>query len=54
VNTINWRAVPEGGSADLKSMEHQDAANEAAFEKSAELLGKPLELRLGRGEPASG
>ncbi len=35
-------------------MEHQDAANEAAFEKAAELLGKPLELPLGRGEPASG
>ena len=35
-------------------MEHQDAAVEAAFEKAAELLGKPLELPLGRGEPASG
>jgi len=35
-------------------MEHQDAANKAAFEKAAELLGKPLELPLGRGEPASG
>jgi hypothetical protein len=35
-------------------MERRDAANEAAFEKAAELLGKPLDLPLGRGEPASG
>jgi 4-carboxymuconolactone decarboxylase len=35
-------------------MEHRDAANKAAFDKAAELLGKPLELPLGRGEPASG
>ena len=35
-------------------MEHRDAANEAAFDKAAELLGKPLQLPLGRGEPASG
>ena len=35
-------------------MEHKDAANEAAFQKAAELLGKPLELPLGRGEPGSG
>ena len=32
-------------------MEHRDAANEATFDKAAELLGKPLELPLGRGEP---
>ena len=54
MNTINWREVPERDSAEGKSMEHQDAANEAAFEKAAELLGKPLELPLGPGEPASG
>lgn len=29
-------------------------ATEAAFEKAAELLGKPLKLPLGSGEPASG
>jgi hypothetical protein len=29
-------------------MEHKDAATEAAFETAAELLGKPLELPLGR------
>jgi len=45
---------PERGTADGKSMEHQDAVNEAAFDKAAELLGKPLELPLGPGEPASG
>jgi hypothetical protein len=35
-------------------MEHTDATNDRAFEKAAELLGKPLELPLGRGEPGSG
>jgi alkylhydroperoxidase/carboxymuconolactone decarboxylase family protein YurZ len=54
VSNFNWRAVPERGSAEGTSMEHRDAANEAAFEKAAELLGKPLDLPLGRGEPASG
>jgi 4-carboxymuconolactone decarboxylase len=34
--------------------DHKDAANEGAFAKAAELLGKPLELPLGRGEPESG
>jgi alkylhydroperoxidase/carboxymuconolactone decarboxylase family protein YurZ len=35
-------------------MEHRDTANEAAFDKAAELLANPLQLPLGRGEPASG
>src|SRR4051812_6732466 len=35
-------------------MEHNDPADAAAFEKAAELLGKPLELPLGIGEPQSG
>jgi alkylhydroperoxidase/carboxymuconolactone decarboxylase family protein YurZ len=35
-------------------MEHHNAASKAAFEEAAELLGKPLELSLGRGEPSSG
>ncbi|MDQ1667436.1 MAG: hypothetical protein QOH75_3467, partial [Actinomycetota bacterium] len=35
-------------------MEHNDPADVAAFEKAAELLGKPLELPLGIGEPQSG
>ncbi len=36
------------------SMEHQNAAAEAAFAKAAELLGRPLERPLGLGEPSSG
>jgi 4-carboxymuconolactone decarboxylase len=43
-------AAPQIG----QSMEDRDTANEAAFDKAAELLGKPLELPLGPGEPASG
>jgi alkylhydroperoxidase/carboxymuconolactone decarboxylase family protein YurZ len=35
-------------------MEYNDPADTAAFEKAAELLGKPLELPLGTGEPQSG
>ena len=35
-------------------MEGTDAASDAAFEKAGELLGKPLELPLGPGEPGSG
>jgi hypothetical protein len=35
-------------------MEHNDPADVAAFEKAAELLGTPLELPLGVGEPQSG
>jgi alkylhydroperoxidase/carboxymuconolactone decarboxylase family protein YurZ len=54
MNTINGREVHERDSADGKPMEQHDAANEAAFDKAAELLGKPLELPLGPGEPASG
>ncbi len=35
-------------------MEYDDPADVAAFEKAAELLGKPLELPSGVGEPQSG
>jgi 4-carboxymuconolactone decarboxylase len=35
-------------------MEHNDPANASAFDKAAELLGKPLDLPLGIGEPQSG
>jgi 4-carboxymuconolactone decarboxylase len=35
-------------------MEHTDPADTAAFETAAVLLGKPLELPLGIGEPQSG
>jgi 4-carboxymuconolactone decarboxylase len=35
-------------------MEHNDPADVAAFEIAAELLGEPLELPLGKGEPQSG
>ncbi|MCW2671459.1 MAG: carboxymuconolactone decarboxylase family protein [Frankiales bacterium] len=35
-------------------MEDSDAGRDAAFEKAAELLGHPLELPLGAGEPVSG
>ena len=35
-------------------MDNRDAATAAAFDKAAELLGKPLELPLGPGEPLSG
>jgi 4-carboxymuconolactone decarboxylase len=45
---------PTSALADGKLMEGTDAANDAAFEKAAELLGKPLELPLGPGEPGSG
>jgi 4-carboxymuconolactone decarboxylase len=38
----------------MKSMTYSDPADVAAFEKAAELLGKPLELPLGIGEPPSG
>jgi alkylhydroperoxidase/carboxymuconolactone decarboxylase family protein YurZ len=35
-------------------MEHTDPADIAAFRKAAELLGEPLELPLGIGEPQAG
>src|SRR4051795_255275 len=35
-------------------MEHNDPADVAAYEKAAQLLGKPLELPLGIGEPQAG
>jgi alkylhydroperoxidase/carboxymuconolactone decarboxylase family protein YurZ len=35
-------------------MNDRDASDDRAFEKAAELLGKPLDLPLGQGEPASG
>ncbi len=35
-------------------MTARDAATEMAFAKAAELLGKPLELPLGAGEPPTG
>ena len=45
---------PHRARADGKPMDHDDAVNGPAFAKAAELLGKPLELPLGRGEPRSG
>src|SRR3954463_1133236 len=45
---------PEVAFAERKSMAHNDPADVAAYEKAAELLGKPLELPLGVGEPQSG
>jgi hypothetical protein len=56
-NNVNWRygkSIFELGHSRSESMEHKDAANDVAFEKAAELLGKPLELPLERGEPRSG
>jgi Uncharacterized homolog of gamma-carboxymuconolactone decarboxylase subunit len=47
--SISTGAAITGG----KPMEDR-RATEAAFEKAAELLGKPLKLPLGSGEPASG
>src|SRR3954451_2971112 len=38
----------------MKAKERKDSADVAACEKAAELLGKPLELPLGVGEPQSG
>src|SRR3954468_999374 len=43
-----------GATLSLKSIAHSDPADIAAYEKAAELLGKPLELPLSTGEPQSG
>src|SRR3954454_6818096 len=43
-----------GATQSLKSIAHSDPADVAAYEKAAELLGKPLELPLSTGEPQSG
>jgi 4-carboxymuconolactone decarboxylase len=48
------KAIHGTALSERKSRKHDDPADMAAYEKAAELLGTPLELPLGVGEPQSG